>query len=179
MYSTHYVCFKCGTKYEKDVLYECKKCHYSLDIVYDYAKIKKEFDERYFFQTPVKHLKYYAFYPIKDPKKIVSMQEGGTPLLQSKQEKNFFFKLEGCNPTGVFKDRGSSIEITKALEFGAKKVVCASTGNMGASISAYARRAGIQAEIFVPKFAEKVKLKQMKFYGAEIKVINGTYTKVL
>ncbi len=173
-------CFKCGKTYSpQTIIFECDECGYSLDVQYDYKLIKKMINRNFFYQIAPSHWKYWAFYPVKDLQKVVSMQEGGTPLIQSKKNKNYFFKYEGCNPTGVFKDRGPSIEITKAAEFGVKKVICASTGNMGASVSAYAQRAGIKAEIFVPTFAEKQKLRQIKAYGAKVTVMQGTYDDVL
>ncbi len=107
------------------------------------------------------------------------MNEGGTPLIQSNDEKNFMFKYEGVNPTCSFKDRGSAVEISKAKEFGVKEVVCASTGNMGASVAAYCARAGIKATIYVPKFAPRPKVHQIKMMGARVMIVNGSYEDAL
>ena len=173
-------CFKCGKTYPKDqVIFQCDKCGYSLELEYDYREIRKLVREENFYQTPVRHWKYWAFYPIQDLKNVVSFQEGGTPLMQSKKNKDYWFKFEGVNPTGVFKDRGSSVEITRAVELGVKKILCASTGNMGASLAAYAQKAGIKAEIYLPGFASQAKAKQIKGYGAKIKMIKGSYDKAL
>ena len=179
MFQKNFKCFKCGKKFPlSKTVYECSNCGYSLDIEYDYSKIKK-FLRKEKLKGEINHLKYYPFYPVKDFKKIVSMQEGGTPLIQSKEKENYFFKYEGVNPTGAFKDRGSSIELTKAIELNHKKVIVASTGNMGASIAAYAARAGIKAEVIIPSFTPKNKIKQMKFYGAKITKIKGSYSKAM
>jgi threonine synthase len=102
------------------------------------------------------------------------MAEGGTPLLESKSiTKNLglshlYFKYEGANPTGSFKDRGSTVEITNANEWHAKSVICASTGNMGASVAAYAAMAGIKCTILIPENIPHEKLAQIFAYGAKI-----------
>jgi len=90
---------------------------------------------------------------------------------------DLYFKYEAVNPTGSFKDRGSSVEVAKALEFGTRSTVCASTGNMGASVSAYSAIAKLGCSIYVPRGAVKIKLQQIKAYGAKIFHVNGDYTK--
>jgi len=170
-------CFNCGKKYSPiRKIFECPECGHSLDLIYDYHEIRKELSEdEDFFSLPPFHWKYKAFYPIENESKIVSLGEGATPLIRSREHPNYSFKFEGTNPTGSFKDRGSTVEITKAAEFHEDRVLCASTGNMGASISAYAARAEISAHIVVPDFAPKVKVNQMKAFGAKVDVIKGSY----
>ena len=124
------------------------------------------------------HWKYWMFYPVRR-ERTVTLEEGGTPLLQSTKHTNLLFKYEGENPTGSFKDRGSTLEITHARELGAHKVVCASTGNMGASVAAYAARARIGAEIFLTKGASAVKTAQIRAYGAFVVRYGKTYTETL
>jgi threonine synthase len=180
MHAKKLVCFKCGEEYSpEERIFWCKKCGYSLDIWYDYKEIKNLVEKEEFLRAPVKHWKYWMFYPVQDLTKVVSMHEGGTALIKSRHFKNYWFKFEGVNPTGSFKDRGSTIEITKAIEKGEKEVLCASTGNMGASIAAYSARAGIKATIFVPKFASSEKIRQIQAYGASVKRIAGTYEHAL
>jgi threonine synthase len=107
--------------------------------------------------------------------------EGGTPLLKSRnigrelRFKELYFKCESENPTGSFKDRGTTVEISKALEFGAKEIICASTGNMGASVAAYAAAASIKAHIILPSDAPNVKVAQIKSHGAHIGRVRGDY----
>jgi threonine synthase len=134
-----------------------------LEVVYNYPKLKR-FLNRYMFQsTPVSALKYTEFYPIHNLENLVSLNEGGTPLYesyalgQSVGVQKLFFKYEGTNPTGAFKDRGSMIEITKAKELGAKAIIVASTGNMAASVSAYSAKAGFECYIFVPEGTSRSK----------------------
>lgn len=122
------------------------------------------------------------FYPIKNLTNIVSLNEGNTPLHEAKNFgeklglKNLFIKNESHNPTGVFKDRGSLIELTKAKELKAKAVCCASTGNMAASVAAYASIAKLPCYVFVPEGTPIGKLAQTLSYGARVIQIRGTYT---
>ncbi|MBW2999416.1 pyridoxal-phosphate dependent enzyme, partial [Candidatus Woesearchaeota archaeon] len=118
-----------------------------MDIIYDYDKIRRLIISHLFKREPISHWKYWAFYPIADLKSIVTLGEGNTPLIPAKNNKNYLFKYEGVNPTCSFKDRGSTVEITKAKELGVKEVACASTGNMGASVATYCARAGIKSTI--------------------------------
>ena len=180
MHAKKLVCFKCGKEFPANSrIFWCSKCGYSLDVEYNYNEIKNLVEREEFLRAPVKHWKYWMFYPVQDLQKVVSMHEGGTALIKSRKFKDCWFKFEGVNPTGSFKDRGSTIEITKAIENGEKEVLCASTGNMGASIAAYSARAGIKASIFVPEFASAEKIRQIKAYGASVKKVKGTYDRAL
>jgi threonine synthase len=93
--------------------------------------------------------------------------------------RRLLMKYEAMNPTGSFKDRGSSLEITKAVEYGKKKVVLASTGNMGASIAAYAAFAGLDCRVYVPNIVGPAKIKQIQAYGARIQVVDSDYSQTM
>ena len=100
---------------------------------------------------------YRQFLPISASTPIVSLGEGNTPLNYCPQlskvvgrDCEVFVKNEGVNPTGSFKDRGMTLAVSKALERGAKAIICASTGNTSASASAYAARAGISRIVILP-----------------------------
>lgn len=173
------ICIDCGKEYdEEENIFHCPECGGPLDILYDYKKVKKSLDKSKFLQEPVSHWKYWMFYPVP-PEQKITMQEGGTPLIKSKLFENTWFKYEATNPTGSFKDRGSTIEITRAREIGVKRVCCASTGNMGASVAAYCARAGIRCKIFLSGTACRNKLKQIKAHGAEINQVQGDYMEAL
>jgi threonine synthase len=108
----------------------------------------------------------------------VTMGEGGTPLIELKS--NLFVKFEGANPTGSFKDRGMSVAISVAKEIGVKSVICASTGNTAASMSAYAARAGLKSFIVLPKGkVAKGKLAQASLHGATVVEISGSFDEAL
>ncbi|NCN39000.1 MAG: threonine synthase [Candidatus Aenigmarchaeota archaeon CG_4_10_14_0_8_um_filter_37_24] len=172
-------CAECNKEYNKlDNIFHCPSCGGPLDILYDYKKVKASLDKKEFLKQPANHWKYWMFYPVKSKNKV-SMGEGGTPLIKSKLFDNVWFKYEGTNPTCSFKDRGSTIEVTKAVELGVKKVCCASTGNMGASVSAYCARAGIKCRIFLSGSACGNKVKQIQAHGAEIIQVKGDYMEAL
>lgn len=184
VYVTGFKCFRCREKYkpqeiEKLPIPRCKICGSALDVEYDYKSIKKIILRDDFMRDKPAHWKYWAFMPIKDMSKVITMGEGGTPLLENKRlSKNMrlLIKYEAANPTGSFKDRGSSLEITKALEFGKHKVALASTGNMGASVAAYAAYAGLECTVFIPDIVGLEKLTQIKAYGAKTIMVEGDYS---
>lgn len=174
------VCVDCRKEYPADrIVFECDHCRGPLDVVYDYSRIKKVIDKDDFRLSAVSHWKYWPFFGVNDLRKVVSLDEGGTPLLESRSktagESNLWFKYEAVNPTGSFKDRGSTVEVSKALEHRAKHVVLASTGNMGASVATYAARAGIACTVYLPTFAPKPKANQIKATGARVIDVKGTY----
>jgi len=131
-------------------------------------------------------VKYKDLLPVTPKTPLFSMGEGDTPLVRcSRLEKEIgcgelYFKLEGCNPTGSFKDRGMVVAIAKALEAGSKAVICASTGNTSASAAAYAAYCGLTAIIIVPKGKIALgKLAQAIVYRAKIVTIDGNFDQAL
>src|SRR5438552_10702939 len=130
---------------------------------------------------------YREFLPVSASTPIVSLGEGNTPLNYCPQLSKVvgrgcevIVKNEGVNPTGSFKDRGMTVAVSKALERGAKAIICASTGNTSASASAYAARAGISSVVILP--AGKIatgKLLQAFVYGTKIVAIDGNFDHAL
>ncbi len=175
-------CVSCAKVFtEEQTATSCLECNAALDVVFDYDYIKSKLNYHALRHSPISASKYVNFYPLEDLSKVVSLSEGGTPLHHAKNLgknlglKNLYIKNEGANPTGVFKDRGSLVEITKAIELGAKAICCASTGNMAASVSAYAAIAKIPCYVLVPEGTPVGKLAQSLIYGARILQIRGTY----
>jgi len=129
--------------------------------------------------------RYRQFLPVSDSTPVISLSEGSTPLIYSprlseKAGAEVYLKFEGLNPTGSFKDRGMTVAISKAVEDGAKTVICASTGNTSAAAAAYAARAGIQCAVILP--AGKIaigKLVQAFVYGAKVVAIRGNFDDAL
>jgi len=124
--------------------------------------------------------------PVLNGSKIVTLGEGGTPLYRCGRlarevdVKELYVKFEGANPTGSFKDRGMTIGVTKAIEFGVSTVACASTGNTAASLSAYAAKAGLKCLVLLPsKRVALGKLAQAMIYGAKIIAIKGNFDEAL
>jgi len=182
MFEKHVLCNTCGNTYPiGKKIFRCGKCKGSLEVIFDYERMKGKVNTKLLKSRKFNHMRYLEFYPVRKP---VSIQEGGTPLIRSSNVEGMFglgfqlwFKNECSNPSGSFKDRGSSIEVAKALEFRAKKVVCASTGNMGASVSAYSGIANLDCYIFTPEDAVPVKLEQILGYGAKLFKISGSYSQ--
>jgi threonine synthase len=131
--------------------------------------------------------RYREFLPVTESTPVVSLGEGSTPLIYSPQLSKrvgrgceVFIKNEGLNPTGSFKDRGMTVAVSRAIERGAKILICASTGNTSASAAAYAARAGITCVVVLPsgKIATG-KLLQAFVYGAKIVAIEGNFDDAL
>lgn len=130
--------------------------------------------------------KYREFLPVTDRTPLISLGEGGTPLVKSRNLvdevgcRDLYFKLEGCNPTGSFKDRGMVVAVAKAMEKGVTTIACASTGNTSASAAAYGAYCGLKTALIVPKGnIAKGKLAQAMAYGAHIAVIDGSFDRAL
>ena len=130
--------------------------------------------------------KYKDLLPITPKTPMFSLGEGDTPLVRSRSlEKmvgcgELYFKLEGCNPTGSFKDRGMIMAIAKAVEEGSQAVMCASTGNTSASAAAYAASQGLETTIIIPEGKIALgKLAQAIMHGAKIVSIEGNFDQAL
>ena len=123
--------------------------------------------------------------PVTSRTPIISLREGGTPLiyacnLSELLGNNVWIKYEGLNPTGSFKDRGMTMAISKAAEDGAKAVICASTGNTSASASAYAVKAGMTPVVLIPKGKIAMgKLAQAVIHNSSIVQVNGNFDDCL
>ena len=129
--------------------------------------------------------KYREFLPITPKTPMITLGEGDTPLVRSRRiEKEIgcelYFKLEGCNPTGSFKDRGMVVAVAKAVEEGSRAIICASTGNTSASAAAFGAGFGLKTIVIIPegKIAQG-KLSQALIYGANIIAIDGNFDQAL
>ena len=128
---------------------------------------------------------YRSRMPIDQTTAVVTLREGGTPLvpaavLSERAGCEVWLKVEGANPTGSFKDRGMTVAITKAVEEGSRAVICASTGNTSASAAAYAARAGIVCAVLVPSGKIALgKLAQALVHGAQLLQVDGNFDDCL
>ena len=130
---------------------------------------------------------YRKFLPVTDRTPVVTLGEGNTPLIRAMRLAqqiapgvDLYLKIEGVNPTGSFKDRGMTMAISKAVEAGAKAVICASTGNTSASAAAYGARAGLAVYVLIP--AGKIamgKLSQAMMHQATVIQIEGNFDQAL
>ena len=175
MYATHIVCVKCKKEYPLENIHFCE-CGGPLEIRYDLDGVnltKDKLKRRHF-----SHWKYAELFPTK---KRVSMGEGGTRLIKSRElGKRFrlgelYIKEELSNPSGSFKDRGSTVEVSQAIAERAKKLCVASTGNMGASCSAYSALAGLPIYVFAPRYISHCVRVQMSVCGSRLIEVEGDY----
>jgi threonine synthase len=130
--------------------------------------------------------RYAPYLPVTDRTPRISLGEGGTPLVRARALERetgvpeIWLKVEGQNPTGSFKDRGMVVAVAKALEEGARMVLCASTGNTAASAAAYAARAGISCTVILPAGQVAAgKLAQAVAHGARVIAVRGPFDAAL
>lgn len=175
-------CVACNATFtEQETTTRCLQCGQALDVTYTDEMLKKRVDASVFSTPAANLLEYIDLFPLDKDGSYISLHEGNTTLMKlqnlGKQFglQNVYVKNESLNPTGVFKDRGSLVEVTKAKQLGASGVVCASTGNMAASVSAYAAVAGLPSFVFVPEGTPVGKLAQSLAYGAHVIGIRGSY----
>ncbi|MGD0644511.1 MAG: threonine synthase [Candidatus Bathyarchaeia archaeon] len=160
-------CIRCGSQYPSDALRtDCEKCGGTLEYVFDLSKLGK----LKFFGTG-----FWKYKQILPPtKNRVSLGEGGTPIHRAERLakavglKNVFLKDETRNPTGSYRDRAAALVTSNALDLGCESLVCATNGNMGASLAAYSAKAGLICHVVVPKIVDVGKLAQMLAYDAVI-----------
>lgn len=132
--------------------------------------------------------RYSEFLPVTKNTPVISLGEGNTPLIKAQNLPakigvpglHLYFKFEGLNPTGSFKDRGMTLAISKAVEEGATAVICASTGNTSASAAAFAAKAGLECYVLLPSGHVALgKLAQAVLYGAKVIQIDGNFDQAL
>jgi threonine synthase len=164
------LCSNCHEPYPQDSLpYLCKKC----GAVYNVISLDA-YEKKTEFQNNPGIWRYKNLLNLPEDTAEISLGEGNTPLIfDNVNGCNVGFKLEFMNPTGSYKDRGSSVLVSQLVNFGVKSAVEDSSGNAGASFAAYAARAGIQARIFVPASTSGPKRKQIEAYGANIIPVDG------
>jgi len=130
---------------------------------------------------------YREYLPVTEKTPVITLNEGNTPLIKAShiselvaEEITLYFKFEGANPSGSFKDRGMTLAISKAVEEGARAVICASTGNTSASAAAYSARAGLGAIVIIPDGQIAMgKLAQAMIHGAMVIQIEGNFDDAL
>jgi threonine synthase len=183
----HQECINCKTTYSVDeIVYFCKKCGDILEIKFEANELVDNLKTSDWKTKPLGVWRYRPLMPIHESTKLVTLGEGGTGLHRSERLgnelglKNFYVKNEGENPTGSFKDRGMTVGVTKAIELGARHVICASTGNTSAALAAYAARAGIKCTVLIPsgKIAYG-KLSQAMIHGAKVLQVKGNFDEAL
>ena len=169
-------CSGCKKEYSINTkIWKCT-CGSPLDVTYSI-----DFSKRYFEKIKDRTYtvwRYHEMLPV-DKKSIVSLGEGCAPIIKRKFQKiNLYLKIDYLNPTGSFKDRGSTVLISFLKRLGVKEIVEDSSGNAGASIAAYSSAAGMKCSIYVPEKAPHPKIMQIKSYNAEIVKVSGDRSRV-
>ncbi|WP_019533505.1 threonine synthase [Paenibacillus ginsengihumi] len=128
---------------------------------------------------------YKEYLPVNEKTPLLTLQEGNTPLVRAENlsaelDLDIYFKYEGLNPTGSFKDRGMVMAVAKAMEEGSRTIMCASTGNTSAAAAAYAARGGLNCIVLIPNNNIALgKLAQAIVYGAKVIAIEGNFDRAL
>jgi threonine synthase len=168
---THLECTRCGEHYPADrVQTVCAKDGGVLYARYDLAALRSVFHPKNLAGRPATMWRYSEVLPAADP---VTLGEGFTPMLPSREYPNIYIKDEGLNPTGSFKARGLSAAMTMLRQFGVKKVAIPSAGNAAGALAAYAAKAGVEANIFMPKDVPMANRIESEFYGANVTLVDG------
>lgn len=168
---THLECTRCGEHYPADRPQTvCLKDGGVLYARYDLGAIKRSFSSARLAGRAPTMWRYDAVLPAADP---VSLGEGFTPMLASREFPNVYIKDEGLNPTGSFKARGLSACVTMARHFGLKKLAIPSAGNAAGALAAYAASAGLEAHIFMPKDVPMANPIECDYYGAHVTLVDG------
>ena len=168
---THLECTRCGQSLDGDRPQTvCPKDGGVLYARYDLAAIRKSFSREQLRGRTRSMWRYADVLPDAEP---VTLGEGFTPMLASREYPNVYIKDEGLNPTGSFKARGLSAAVTMAKHFGLKKLAIPSAGNAAGALAAYAAAAGIEAHIFMPKDVPMANRVESQFYGAQVTLVDG------
>jgi threonine synthase len=168
-------CTRCGDHLSADRPQNvCPKDGGVLYVRYDLASLKGKFRCEDLSGRVASMWRYAEVLPESSAgEKPVTLGEGFTPMLASREFANVYIKDEGLNPTGSFKARGMSVAVSMAKHYGLKKLAAPSAGNAGGALAAYAAAAGIEAHIFMPKDVPMANRMECDYYGAHVTLVDG------
>ncbi len=176
-------CRECGRAYPAEALHVCEFCFGPLEVAYDYDAIAATVSRETIAAGPPTIWRYAPLLPA-EREGAVDLGAGWTPLVRADRLAaelglgELWLKNDTMNPTGSFKDRVTSVALTKARELGFKVAACASTGNLANSVAAHAARAGMRSFVFIPADLEQQKVVTTAVYGCTLVAIDGTYDDV-
>jgi threonine synthase len=169
--TTHFECTKCGAHIDADHPQTvCPIDGGVLYVRYNLENLKNDFNRASLASRPATMWRYAEVLPDAPP---VSLGEGFTPMLPSREFSNVFIKEEGLNPTGSFKARGMSVAVTMAKAYRLKRLAAPSAGNAASALAAYAAAAGIEAHIFMPRDVPMANRVECESYGARVTLVDG------
>jgi len=176
-------CRECGRAYPAEALHVCDFCFGPLEVAYDYGAIASVVTRESIAAGPPTIWRYAPLLPAS-AEGAVDLGAGWTPLVRADRLAaelglgELWIKNDTMNPTGSFKDRVTSVALTKARELGFKVAACASTGNLANSVAAHAARAGMRSFVFIPHDLELAKVVTTAVYGGSLIAIEGNYDDV-
>jgi threonine synthase len=179
-YLSHLECTNCGKQHDCEALQTtCDACGKVLYARYDLDAAKRELTRETIEARPASMWRWFELMPVRHEANVVSLGEGGTPLLAAHGiearlgAREVWIKEEGLNPTGSFKARGLSAAVSRAKELGVRKLAIPSAGNAASALSAYGARAGIETFIFMPADTPGAMKNECKVYGAHVELVDG------
>ncbi|HWW52157.1 MAG TPA: threonine synthase [Acidimicrobiales bacterium] len=176
-------CRECARTYPAEALHVCEYCFGPLEVAYDYEAIAAAVSRETIAAGPHTIWRYASLLPARADG-AVDLGAGMTPLVRADRLAaelgigELWLKNDTLNPTGSFKDRVTSVALTKARELGFKVAACASTGNLANSVAAHAARAGMRSYVFIPYDLEPAKVAATAIYGGNLIAIEGNYDDV-
>jgi threonine synthase len=179
-YLSHLECSHCGRLYDADQLIRvCLDCSLPLLARYDLTKAAAELDRDEIGRRTGELWRFRELLPVRDPQYIVTLGEGGKPILKLDQIgsdlglDHLSIKDEGQNPTGSFKALGLAAAVSRAIELGVEEFVIPTAGNAGGALAAYSARAGVQAHVYMPNDAPLINITEVQMTGADLHLVNG------
>jgi len=180
-------CVVCGTEAaaprSAGTCQACGDAFAVLDVRYDMERVRKTLTRESLASRPMSHWRYSELLPIEPDDSAFAWPIGMTPIVEAARLASWAgvgrlrLKDDGRNPTGSFKDRASSVGVLHALQGGAERIACASTGNAASSLAGFAAMAGMPATIFVPERAPEPKVAQLLIFGADVRRVRGSYAQ--
>ncbi|HKV40492.1 MAG TPA: threonine synthase [Blastocatellia bacterium] len=179
---THLYCSSCAKRYEPRRLYNLCECGKPLMVAYDLERAAASLTKDSLAGRVSSLWRYREVLPVDSDSNVVTLGEGMTPLLRTERLasrlgiRNLYIKDESTNPTASFKARGMTTAVSMAKELGARKLAVPSAGNAAGALAAYARRAGLEAFIFMPKDTPRANIVECQQTGANVTLIDGLIT---
>jgi len=180
---SHLECSACGARHDADQLHSvCTACGKVLFARYDLTSVRSAVSPRDFASRRWDMWRYWELLPVRDPRHVISLGEGLTPLLEVRREAArglglerglVQLKDEGQNPTASFKARGLSAAVSRAKELGVRAIALPSAGNAGAAAAAYAAAGGLEAHVAMPRDVPELNRVEAEVYGAQTTLVDG------
>jgi threonine synthase len=179
-YIDHLECTQCGKTYPHAELSKISPCcNKVLFVRYDLQRLKSQTTREIWAERASNMWRFSELMPVENPENIITLGEGGTPLLEANQlghklgMKHLLIKEEGLNPTGTFKARGISAAVSKAYELGVNGFTMPSAGNAAGAAAVYGARAGLPVKVFMPQDAPPANKKESLMAGSELNLVEG------